>query len=83
MVVQHDDIPREDSRIFHFDGNMEVLEDFRVAVCIDDDVRVFECQHQQSIDVQEDSWHDLLFSRWDLNYLGHREDAHNVVLPYN
>jgi hypothetical protein len=46
MVVQHDDIPFEDSRILRFDNNMEVLEDFRVAVCIDGDVRVFECQHQ-------------------------------------
>jgi len=81
MVVQHGDIPREDSRILSFDNNMEVLEDFRVAVCIDGDVRVFECQHQQSIDVQENSWHDLLCSRWDLNHSGHRGDAHSVVLP--
>jgi hypothetical protein len=40
MIVQHDDIPREDSMILHFDDNMEVLEDFRVAVCIYGDVRV-------------------------------------------
>lgn len=79
MVVQHDDIPCEDSRILPFDNNMEVLEDFRVAVCIDGDVRVFECQHQQSIDIQENSWNDLLCSRWDLNYSGLREDAHSVV----
>jgi len=42
MVVQRGDIPHEDSRIFLFDENVEVLEDFRVAVCIDGDVRVFE-----------------------------------------
>jgi hypothetical protein len=81
--VQHDDIPHEDSRILPFDDSTEVLEDFIVAVCIDADVRVFECQHQQSINVQENSWLNLLCSRYDLNCLGHREDAHSVVLPKN
>jgi len=81
MVVQHGDIPCEDSRMLSFDNNMEVLEDFRVTVCIDGDVGVFECQHQQSTDIQKNSWHDLLCSRWDLNHSGHRGDAHSVVLP--
>jgi len=42
IIMQHGDIPREDSRILLFDENVDVLQDFRVAVCIDGDVRVFE-----------------------------------------
>jgi hypothetical protein len=68
-------------RTLPFDGSAKVLEDSTVAPCNDADVRFFECQRQQSIDVQENSWHDLLCSGWDLNCLGQGEDVCSVVLP--
>jgi hypothetical protein len=67
--MQHDDTLHEDAKLFSSDGGRRAMDGSKVLLCVDGTIRVLECQHEWSIELEGNSQHDLS-RRWlDLNFL--------------